>query len=110
MDNCLFCKIATKKIPATLVWEDEKTVAFRDINPVAPVHILLVPKVHMENILELDDAQAQAMHAALRAIAAQEKLEKGFRVVANTGELGGQTVYHLHWHILSGRHMGWPPG
>jgi histidine triad (HIT) family protein len=110
MNDCLFCKILEKKIPAQVVYEDEATLAFRDINPVSPIHILLIPRVHMENILGLDDATGAVMLKALKAIAAQEKLEKGFRVVANTGERGGQTVYHLHWHILSGRHMGWPPG
>lgn len=110
MDNCLFCKIVDRKIPAQVIYEDNETLAFRDINPVAPVHILLIPKKHLENILGLDGALAQAMHAALGNIVAQEGLSQGFRVVANTGEQGGQTVYHLHWHILSGRHMGWPPG
>jgi len=110
MSECLFCKIASKKIPANLVYENDQVVAFRDINPVAPVHILLIPRQHMADMLELDDQTAHAMRAALRQIIAQEKIEKGFRIVANTGEHGGQTVYHLHWHILSGRHMGWPPG
>lgn len=110
METCLFCKIAGKKIPAQVVYEDEHTLAFRDINPVAPAHILLIPKKHMENVLGLDDLLAQAMHRSLKAIIAQENFAQGFRLVANTGEHGGQTVYHLHWHILSGRHMGWPPG
>jgi histidine triad (HIT) family protein len=110
MENCLFCKIVEKKIPAQVIYEDKETLAFRDINPVAPVHILLIPKKHLENILELDGELAQAMHAALKNIVSELKLTQGFRIVANTGEQGGQTVYHLHWHILSGRHMGWPPG
>lgn len=110
MDNCLFCKIVEKKIPAQVIYEDDETLAFRDINPVAPVHILLVPRKHIENILGLDASLAQAMHLSLGKIVAREKLEQGFRVVANTGEHGGQTVYHLHWHLLAGRHMGWPPG
>ena len=110
MENCLFCKIVTGKIPCTQVYADADTLAFRDINPVSPGHILLIPRRHLENIIELDDTTALAMHSALKEIVAAEKLEKGFRVVANTGEHGGQTVFHLHWHILSGRHMGWPPG
>ncbi len=110
MDNCLFCKIGAHEIPATLLFEDEKTLAFRDINPVAPTHILLIPKIHIENILGLDNTTALAMHSALQKIVAQENLEKGFRVVTNVGDMGGQTVFHLHWHILGGRHMGWPPG
>lgn len=99
-----------KKIPMKAVFEDEFTLAFHDINPVSPIHILLVPKKHVENILGMDDGIAVQMTSALKKIAAQENLEKGFRVVANTGALGGQTVFHLHWHVLSGRHMGWPPG
>ncbi|AFM10791.1 HIT family protein [Turneriella parva] len=110
MENCLFCRLVAGKIPATQVYADDETFAFKDINPVAPGHILLIPRRHMENMLDLDDATALAMHRALKNIVAAEKLEKGFRVVANTGEHGGQTVFHLHWHILFGRHMGWPPG
>ncbi len=110
MSECLFCKIAAGQIPAALVYQDEHTLAFRDINPQAPQHILLIPKKHFENILGLDDATAAHTLAALRTIVAQENFSRGFRVVANTGELGGQTVYHLHWHLLSGRHLGWPPG
>jgi histidine triad (HIT) family protein len=110
MSDCLFCKIAEKKIHAKIIYEDEHVLAFRDINPVAPTHILLIPRTHMENILGLSDDTAKHMLAAMRKIVADEKLEKGFRLVSNTGEHGGQTVYHLHWHILSGRHMGWPPG
>ncbi len=110
MSECLFCKIAAGKIPANLVHEDEHTLAFRDINPQAPQHILLIPKKHLENMLDLDDVTAAHMLGAMRKIATQENFGRGFRVVANTGELGGQTVYHLHWHLLSGRHLGWPPG
>lgn len=110
MTDCLFCKMVEKKIPLTAVFEDDFTLAFRDINPVAPIHILLVPKKHAEDILGMDDQMVVQMSASLKKIVAQENLGKGFRVVANTGALGGQTVFHLHWHILSGRHMGWPPG
>jgi len=110
MESCLFCRLVAGKIPANQVYSDEETLAFRDINPVAPGHILLIPRRHMENMLDMDDATALAMHRALKKIVAAENLEKGFRIVANKGEHGGQTVFHLHWHILSGRHMGWPPG
>lgn len=110
MSDCLFCKMVGKQVPVNLVYEDEFTLAFRDINPVAPIHILLIPKKHVENILGADDLMAAHMNNAMKTIVAQENLEKGFRLVANTGALGGQTVFHLHWHILSGRHMGWPPG
>ncbi|HRP69311.1 MAG TPA: histidine triad nucleotide-binding protein [Turneriella sp.] len=110
MSECLFCKIVEKKIEADLVYEDNDVVAFHDISPVAPTHILVIPKVHIENVLGIDGALAQKMLLVIQQIVKMEKIEKGFRLVTNTGEHGGQTVYHLHWHILSGRHMGWPPG
>ncbi|MBV6493762.1 MAG: Purine nucleoside phosphoramidase [Turneriella sp.] len=110
MSECLFCKIAEKKIEAKFVYEDKEIVAFRDVNPVAPTHILVIPKVHIENILGIDGNLGEKMLQVIKKIVVSEKIEKGFRLVTNTGEHGGQTVYHLHWHILSGRHMGWPPG
>ncbi|MFO1527123.1 MAG: histidine triad nucleotide-binding protein [Turneriella sp.] len=110
MSECLFCKIAAKQIPAKVVYEDDYTLAFYDINPQAPKHLLLIPKLHLENILGLADDTAAHMLAAMRRIASEQDFSQGFRVVANTGEQGGQTVYHLHWHLLSGRHLGWPPG
>ena len=116
MADCIFCKIAAKEIPATIVYEDETVTAFRDLSPQAPVHILLVPKVHAENLAGLvarEDGGKIAAHIAEVAtkIAESEGLKKtGWRLVTNTGEDGGQTVPHLHFHILGGRKMLWPPG
>ncbi len=108
MDNCLFCKIIKGDIPSARVYEDDHCYAFRDINPQAPVHILLVPKMHVSNMTEVSllpgDAQ-QALFAAIGKIAAQEKLESGYRVVSNCGPDACQSVHHLHIHILGGRQM-----
>lgn len=114
MSDCIFCKIIAGKIPANVVYQDEKVFAFRDINPVASTHILVIPKEHMASINEADPDKAELMgHLMVKAreIAAQEGLaEKGYRLVINCGENGGQTVYHLHLHILGGRAFQWPPG
>jgi histidine triad (HIT) family protein len=109
----LFTKIIRREIPADIVYEDDLALAFRDINPQAPVHILVIPK---HPIPKLADAQPEDQsllgHLLLtvKIIAAQEGLDNGYRVVINTGNDGGQTVYHLHLHILGGRAMKWPPG
>ncbi len=114
MTDCLFCKIAAKQIPAKIVYEDEKVVAFRDINPQAPVHLLVIPKQHLTT---LNDVQAE--HAALvgymivsaqRLAEAEGIADSGYRLVMNCNSDGGQTVYHIHLHLLGGRSMHWPPG
>lgn len=104
MSDCLFCKIIAGEIPSGKVYEDDAVYAFRDINPQAPVHVLIVPKKHMDNILECDADTAAALTNAVRAIAAQEGVaESGFRVVSNCGRDGAQSVNHLHIHLLGGR-------
>jgi len=109
MKDCLFCKIIAGEIPSSKVYEDEYTFAFRDINPQAPVHILVVPKEHITGVGEIDETNsaiaAKCLEAAAK-IAKQEGLEKGFRVISNCGEDAGQTVQHLHFHILAGKNMG----
>jgi histidine triad (HIT) family protein len=111
--DCLFCKIAEKKIPAKLVYEDPDIFAFQDINPQAPTHILLCPRKHFAS---LDEAKPedQAVLGKLLSVAAQiareRKLTDGYRTVFNTGAGAGQTVFHLHLHLLGGRHFHWPPG
>lgn len=113
MSDCIFCKIANKEINSNLVYEDESVVAFRDLNPQAPQHILIVPKKHVANITELDDKElaAHIFTEVVPKIAAEVGVaEKGFRLVINTGEEGGQTVNHLHVHLIGGRSMQWPPG
>ena len=112
-DDCLFCKIVAGHIPATIVRETDTTVAFRDINPQAPTHVLVVPKKAVRNVAELADAdEALAGHLLLvcRWLVKELKLDGGYRIVANVGPDGGQSVDHLHLHILGGRQLGWPPG
>ena len=111
--DCLFCKIVTGTIPAKKVYEDELSLCFADINPQAPTHLLLIPKEHIAS-----QAHAKAGHTALLGhlvakaaeVARGAGLDRGYRVVINTGPDGGQTVDHLHLHLLGGRHMSWPPG
>lgn len=113
MNNCLFCKIVTGEIPAKKIYEDLNFLAFNDIDPQAPVHILVIPKKHYENISELsknDESLTSGLMKVSSNIAEQEKLIKGFRVVLNSGEDGGQSVFHVHAHVLGGRSLKWPPG
>lgn len=109
--DCIFCKIVSGEIPSKIVYEDGNVLAFNDIDPQAPVHIVVIPKKHFANILELNDSTIlNAIFDSIRKIADEQKMEKGFRIVCNTGSDGGQTVDHLHFHILAGRNLQWPPG
>lgn len=111
--SCLFCKIADKKINAAFVHEDEDSFSIRDINPQAPTHILIIPRQHLESIahaMPQDSVLLGKLFGKAAAIALKEGIEKGFRLVVNTGEDGGQTVGHLHIHLLAGRPLLWPPG
>lgn len=111
-DDCIFCKIAAKAIPVTPVYEDEEFLAFRDLNPQAPVHVLLIPRAHYPTIMEMEDSglMGRALRAVQETARALGLAEEGFRVVINCRDNGGQTVYHVHIHILGGRFMQWPPG
>ena len=111
--DCLFCKIATKKIPAKVVYEDEDVFAFEDINPQAPVHLLICPKKHFESLHHAspEDLMVVGKVAMIAAQLARERnLQSGYRTVMNTGPGAGQTVFHLHMHLLGGRTFHWPPG
>lgn len=114
MDNCIFCKIANGEIPSNKVYEDEKVLAFRDIKPVAPVHILVVPKKHYASIMDIPSKEMDItahVSTVIQGIAKEEGIAAdGFRVVINCGKNGGQEVDHLHYHILAGRNLTWPPG
>ncbi|NUT43446.1 MAG: histidine triad nucleotide-binding protein [Thermoactinospora sp.] len=114
MSDCLFCKIVAKEIPATVVYESDRALAFRDINPQAPTHVLVIPKVHVANAVELagaGDGLADDVLKAAHAVAEQEGVsEGGYRIVFNTGAEAGQTVFHVHAHVLGGRSLTWPPG
>ena len=108
MDNCLFCKIIKGAIPSTKVYEDDKTYAFRDINPMAPTHVLVIPKQHvsgMSAIDELDDATLAACLRACKKVAELEKLTGGFRTISNCGDDACQSVKHLHFHVLGGKQL-----
>lgn len=115
MGNTIFSKIINREIPADIVYETESILAFRDINPKAPTHILIIPKTEIPTVKELNGTEHSKllgeMIDAANKIAVQEKIDKeGFRLVFNCGENGGQEVYHLHLHLLGGRKMNWPPG
>lgn len=114
MTDCLFCKIASKEIPSEVVWEDSQLIAIKDINPVAPTHILLIPKKHIVSLNEVTDEDKELMgHIQITAAKLAKDFniaEDGYRLVNNCGEQGGQTVLHIHYHLLGGRHLGWPPG
>jgi histidine triad (HIT) family protein len=113
-DRCLFCRIATGEIPAKKVYEDDAVVAFNDINPQAPTHVLVIPRKHIASLDDLDGNDVEAVGTALmRASQIARNLHlntDGYRVVINQGEAAGQTVFHIHFHILGGRNFGWPPG
>ena len=110
MEDCIFCKIIKGEIPSNKVYEDEDILAFRDINPVTPVHILAIPKKHISSLVELkpeDEAIIGKIYMVINKIAKQEGIsEKGFRVIVNCGEDGGQEVKHLHFHLLGGKKLG----
>ena len=113
MSDCLFCRIVDKTIPADIVLERDNLLAFRDINPQAPTHILIIPKKHIATIDDLqgeDTELAGELIQAARELAAAEGLDAGYRLVFNCGKQGGQDVYHIHLHLLGGRGMQWPPG
>ena len=113
MSDCIFCKLANGEIPTNMVYEDDKIAAFRDLSPQAPEHVLIVPKKHIQSLDQTapEDAELLAhIMLKIKEIAAMLELENGYRVVINTGEDGGQTVPHLHVHLLGKRAMAWPPG
>ena len=110
---CIFCRIAAKEIPSAVVYDDAAVVAFRDLSPQAPTHVLVIPKRHLaslDDLVEADAALLWAMMLAAKKIAATEGLAAGYRVVVNCGADAGQSVSHVHLHLLGGRPMSWPPG
>jgi histidine triad (HIT) family protein len=114
MKDCLFCKIAEGTIPCEKVYEDELVLAFKDINPAAPVHILIIPKKHIDSLNAVDDSHSAILaHILITAknLAKDSGIaENGYRLVNNCGDHGGQTVKHIHFHLLGGRSLNWPPG
>jgi histidine triad (HIT) family protein len=114
MEDCLFCKIVNNEIPAELIFEDDRIVAFNDINPQAPIHILIIPKEHFASLNDMPEEKKDLMgHILLRARQIAQNLgiqENGYRIVLNTARDSGQEVFHIHFHLLGGRRMTWPPG
>ena len=113
MDDCLFCKLVQGKIPAKKVYEDEHTFAFEDIDPKAPTHVLIVPKQHLTGLKEATAQDAEIIgrcHLTAAKIAKDRKIEDGYRTVLNVGPKSGQSVFHLHVHLIGGRDLRWPPG
>ena len=112
--DCLFCKILDGEIPADIVLETDTTIAFRDINPQAPTHVLVIPRKHIATINDLDESDREivgSLYLAAKEIAAQEGTsEEGYRAVMNCNAGAGQTVFHIHLHVLGGRQLSWPPG
>jgi histidine triad (HIT) family protein len=113
-NDCLFCRIARKEIPAEIVRSDSEVVAFRDINPQAPTHILIIPRKHIPSVAEMEEDEGGVLgnlFLAARDLAREEGVEEeGYRMVVNAGPAAGQTVFHVHMHLLGGRSMEWPPG
>ncbi|MEA4923702.1 MAG: histidine triad nucleotide-binding protein [Syntrophomonadaceae bacterium] len=111
--DCLFCKIVNKEIPAQIVYEDDKILAIKDINPSAPVHLLIIPKIHLASLNEVSDENVDILGRiqllASRLARDSGISEQGYRLVNNCGEWGGQSIFHLHYHLLGGKQMGWPP-
>ncbi|MPW27091.1 HIT domain-containing protein [Alkalibaculum sp. M08DMB] len=113
MSDCLFCKIAKKEIPSEIVYEDDQVIAIKDLEPQAPIHFLIIPKVHYNSVLTVpagNEIITQIHTVANRLALKHGIVDTGFRLVNNCGENGGQSVLHLHYHILGGRNLGWPPG
>jgi histidine triad (HIT) family protein len=112
--SCLFCRVVAGEIPAEVVRESDRVLAFRDVNPQAPVHILLIPKEHVESVADIAEQHAGTLAdivvAATQLARAEGIAESGWRLVTNVGPDAGQSVYHLHFHLLGGRSMAWPPG
>lgn len=113
MKDCLFCKIINGEIPSDTIYEDEKVIAFKDINPQAPVHFLVIPKEHIKSVDEIDTSHKELIGHIIyisSKLAKENGLDNGYRIVNNCGEQGGQTVDHIHFHVLGKRNMQWPPG
>ena len=113
MSDCLFCRILSGEIPSKKVYEDDRAYAFEDINPQAPTHILIIPKKHVVGLKEAGPEDAELLgycQLVAARIARERKIEDGYRTVFNVGPRAGQSVFHLHLHLLGGRNLGWPPG
>lgn len=113
MENCIFCRIAAREIPADIVWENDEVMAFRDIDPVTPTHVLVIPKRHIQSTMDLTEEDEGLLLDIFRATTEVARLEgvesSGIRILTNIGSDAGQDVLHMHFHVLGGERMGWPP-
>lgn len=113
MQDCIFCKIVNKEIPAEIIYENEKLIAFKDLNPAAPVHLLIIPKKHIPTLLDISETDIDLfgeIQLVASNIAKEMGLQNGCRLIANCNKDAGQEVYHIHYHLLAGRKFNWPPG
>lgn len=114
MDDCIFCKIIKGEIPSSKIYEDDKVYAFKDINPEAPVHFLVIPKEHIQSVNDINENNSDIIahiFEVINKLVVEQKVDKtGYRIINNCGEDGGQTVNHMHFHVLGGRSLNWPPG
>jgi len=114
VDDCIFCEIVKKQIPCEIIYEDDSVIGFKDISPQAPVHVIIIPKVHISNINDISEDESDVIgHIFIAAKKIAKDLgisETGYRIISNCGEDGGQTVQHIHFHLLGGRMLKWPPG
>lgn len=111
--ECIFCKIAKKEIPSSIVYEDEEIVAFNDINPQAPVHIIIIPRKHIPRVIDLEENDAPLigkLFIIAKNLAKEKNIEEGYRLIINCNPGAGQSVFHIHLHLLGGRKFSWPPG
>ncbi|MCF6466521.1 histidine triad nucleotide-binding protein [Clostridium sp. Cult2] len=114
MSDCIFCKIINKEIPSEIIYEDDKVIAFKDVNPQSPIHFLVIPKEHIESSNYIDDENSSLIghiFLTIKDLAKKQGIDQdGYRIVNNCGAFGGQTVSHIHFHVLGGRKFSWPPG
>lgn len=110
--DCIFCKIAAKEVPSEIIYEDEKVLVFKDLEPKAPVHVLLIPKTHISSVMEINEENSEIIShifKVIKKLSSKLNLQNGFRVINNCGKYGGQTVNHIHFHVLGGQQLEWNP-
>ncbi len=110
--DCIFCKIAEKKLPSDIVYEDDKVLVFKDLEPKAPIHVLVIPKIHISSVMDLNENNIGILShifKVIKKLQTELNLQEGFRIINNCGKFGGQTVNHLHFHVLGGRPLEWNP-
>ena len=110
--DCIFCKIAAKEVPSEIIYEDEKVLVFKDLEPKAPIHILVIPKTHISSVMEINEENSEIIShifKVIKKLSSKLNLQNGFRIVNNCGKYGGQTVNHIHFHVLGGQQLEWNP-